>query len=166
MPTVKHGLQLVPAADEADLGAQECAEVKQGALQQESIRFSLPEAVDGLRCVKKYAVGELCWDQVVEMGDFGAGEHSYAFEESEVPRGTLTLGQYRMKTVRFRLLCHARQDVQLRLSEWYPLRVTANGQPSSCLTSELYGIDCTFRHDSSGIAQTHHWPPAFRPACH
>lgn len=95
----KEDLQLVPAADEADLGTPECAEVKQGTVQQESITFYLPEAVEGLRCVKKYAVGELCWDQVVEMGDYDAGEHTYDFEESAVPRGTLTLGQYRMKTV-------------------------------------------------------------------
>lgn len=133
-PTVKRGLQLVPPTDEADLGPQECAEVKQGSLQQESIRFNLPEAVEGLRCVKKYAVGELCWEQVVEMGDFDAGDHSYQFEESEVPRGTLTLGQYRMKTVRCRLLCHAPPDVPLRFSGSCLVHVTENGQLVSCLT--------------------------------
>lgn len=92
-------MQLAPA-DEADLGTQECAEVQQGTVQQETITFYLPEAIDGLRCVKKYAVGELCWEQVVPMGDFDAGEHVFEFEESAIPRGTLTLGQYRMKTVR------------------------------------------------------------------
>eukprot|EP00892_Ulva_mutabilis_P010747 jgi/Ulvmu1/8044/UM004_0281.1 len=98
MKLTEDDLRLAPA-DEADLGAQECAEVQQGTLQQESIRFFLPEAIEGLRCVKKYAVGELCWEQVVPMGDFDAGEHTFEFEESEIPRGTLTLGQYRMKTV-------------------------------------------------------------------
>ena len=111
---MNHGLQLAHAADEADLGAQDCAEVEQGTLQQETIRFYVPEAVEGLRCVKKYAVGELCWDQVVEMGDYDAGEDVFEFEESEIPRGTLTLGQYRMKTVRLPL-CYCLVTVTARV---------------------------------------------------
>jgi hypothetical protein len=74
-------------------------EVHQGTEQQETIRFSLPEDVEGLRCVKKYAVGELSWEQVVVMGDFSTGEHEFSFAESRVPVGPLSLGQYRMKTV-------------------------------------------------------------------
>lgn len=96
--------------------------MKQGTVQQESIQFFLPEAVEGLRCVKKYAVGELCWDQVVEMGDYAAGEHSFAFEESPVPRGTLTLGQYRMKTVRSHQISlhtqHVRQSIRQDSSKY------------------------------------------------
>lgn len=44
-------------------------------------------------------VGELNWNQTVMMGDYDAGDHIYQFEESQVPRGSLTLGKYTMKTV-------------------------------------------------------------------
>lgn len=89
---------MVEKADE-EPSLQDVPEIAQGTLQQETIRFKLPEAVEGLRCVKKYAVGELSWEQVTLMGDCEAGDHEYAFVESKVPFGVLNLGQYRMKTV-------------------------------------------------------------------
>jgi hypothetical protein len=90
-------VQLVPPEDFVE--PDERHEVAQGTVQQETIEFELAEPVEGLRCVKKYAVGELCWDQTVIMGNFDAGTHTFKFEESQVPTGTLTLGDYRMKTV-------------------------------------------------------------------
>jgi hypothetical protein len=93
-------LQLLPSKPEdVDLPSEDCPALLQGIVQQEKLRFSLPEAVEGLRCVKKYAVGELSWEQIVLMGDFAKGTHEYTFEASQVPKGTLTLGKYRMKTV-------------------------------------------------------------------
>lgn len=94
-------MQLAEMEEKSDqeLSLQDVPEVAQGTLQQETIRFRLPQSVEGLRCVKKYAVGELSWEQVVLMGDYDAGEHEYAFVESKVPFGMLNLGQYRMKTV-------------------------------------------------------------------
>lgn len=80
-------------------GASEVPEVTQGTVQQETLHFRLHQACEGLRCVKKYAVGELSWEQTVVMGNFDAGEHAFAFERSAVPTGTLTLGEYRMKTI-------------------------------------------------------------------
>jgi hypothetical protein len=88
-----------PVDDVASLNDAEKPRLEQGVTQQETITFSLPEDVEGLRCVKKYTVGELSWDQTVMMGDFEAGEHQFVFAESTVPTGKLTLGEYCMKTV-------------------------------------------------------------------
>jgi hypothetical protein len=82
-----------------ELSDSEMLRFPQGLVQQESIHFVLPEAVEDLRCIKKYTVGELSWDQTVMMGSFEAGEHEYRFPESTVPTGTLTRGRYQMKTV-------------------------------------------------------------------
>jgi hypothetical protein len=88
-----------PIESESALPADGLPRHQQGVTQQETLRFQLPEAVTGLRCVKKYAVGELSWDQTILMGDFEAGEHEYKFEASTVPTGKLSLGRYIMKTV-------------------------------------------------------------------
>ena len=88
-----------PVDNTAVLDKDDLPQLQQGLMQQETIRFNLPEAVSGLRCVKKYAVGELSWDQTVAMGDFSAGEHEFSFAESTVPTGKLTAGRYVMKTV-------------------------------------------------------------------
>jgi hypothetical protein len=82
-----------------DLSSNEMLRFPQGLVQQESIHFTLPDAVEGLRCTKKYTVGELSWDQTVMMGSFEAGEHEYNFSESAVPTGNLTRGKYQMQTV-------------------------------------------------------------------
>lgn len=89
---------MVEKTDE-EVSLKDVPEIAQGTLQQETIRFKLPQAVEGLRCTKKYAVGELSWEQTVIMGDYEAGEHEYSFNEGSVPVGMLNLGQYRMKTV-------------------------------------------------------------------
>lgn len=89
-------LRVVPLEEQ---GEPEYHPVEQGTVQQETIKFRLPESVEGLRCVKKYSVGELSWTQTCVLGDRDAGEHIYQFEESQVPRGALFLGDYTMKTV-------------------------------------------------------------------
>ena len=88
-----------PVDSDAALFSNSLTRVPGGLAQQETLRFALPHTVRGLRCIKKYAVGELSWDQTVMMGDFEAGEHEFEFAQSAVPTGKLTLGKYCMKTV-------------------------------------------------------------------
>lgn len=92
-------LSAAPVDATTDLAPNDVPRFQQGLVQQETLRFALPEAVEGLRCVKKYTVGELSWDQTVLIGDLPAGEHEFTFAEGTVPTGTLTRGRYCMKTV-------------------------------------------------------------------
>lgn len=88
-----------PVDDIAALADENTPELVQGTVQQETLHFQLPEPVVGLRCVKKYTVGELSWDQTVMMGDFPSGPHAFQMPSSTVPTGKLTVGRYWMKTV-------------------------------------------------------------------
>ena len=63
-------LQIIPIDEQ---GPPEYQAVQPGRVQQESIKFELQEGVQGLRCVKKYQMGEIAWSQTTVMGDFDQG---------------------------------------------------------------------------------------------